>query len=123
LLIFHEIINDAIVQPILYDASGSDASYNLISIGAFFIIALITIVGINKLFIALKVDIDGKFILAEPIEKYATRRPASIRTDKLAVEALQILRDKNIDELPVVDPQGRVVGLLDVQDLLKAGLV
>jgi len=30
---------------------------------------------------------------------------------------------KKIDELPVVDKSGRPVGLLDVQDLLKAGIV
>jgi arabinose-5-phosphate isomerase len=34
-----------------------------------------------------------------------------------------MLRSKKIDELPVVDRRGRPVGLLDVQDLLKAGLV
>ena len=31
--------------------------------------------------------------------------------------------EKKIDELPVVDKNHRPVGLLDVQDLLKAGLV
>ena len=30
---------------------------------------------------------------------------------------------KKIDELPVVDKKNHPVGLLDVQDLLKAGLV
>jgi len=33
------------------------------------------------------------------------------------------LRDRKIDELPVVDQKGRACGLLDVQDLLKAGFV
>ena len=43
--------------------------------------------------------------------------------DKLAAEALRMLRDRKIDELPVVDRRGRPVGLLDVQDLLRAGFV
>jgi len=41
----------------------------------------------------------------------------------LAAEAMRILREKKIDEVPVVDKKGRPVGLLDVQDLLKAGVV
>jgi arabinose-5-phosphate isomerase len=52
-----------------------------------------------------------------------TPSPRSINQDKLAAEALNILREKKIDELPVVDEAGRAVGLLDVQDLLKAGLL
>ena len=41
----------------------------------------------------------------------------------MAVDALEILQSKKIDEVPVVGRRGRPVGLLDVQDLLKAGLV
>ena len=46
-----------------------------------------------------------------------------IQKDRLAAEALQILRSRKLDELPVVDGRNRPIGLLDVQDLLKAGLV
>ena len=52
-----------------------------------------------------------------------TKNPMSIANDKLAAQAFDMLKTKKIDELPVVDKTGRVVGLLDVQDLLKAGLV
>lgn len=52
-----------------------------------------------------------------------TKNPTVIKRDKLAAEALEILRSKKIDEIPVVDEKRRPVGLLDVQDLLKAGLV
>ena len=52
-----------------------------------------------------------------------TKNPTSIVKDKLAAQAFDVLKTKKIDELPVVDRSGRVVGLLDVQDLLKAGLV
>ena len=52
-----------------------------------------------------------------------TKDPASIEKEKLAAQAFDILKSKKIDELPVVDKAGRVVGLLDIQDLLKAGLV
>src|SRR3990167_3279686 len=66
---------------------------------------------------------NGVSILSKPIEPFATKRPIAIQDEKLAAEALQILRDRNIDELPVIDRKGRAVGLLDVQDLLKAGFV
>jgi arabinose-5-phosphate isomerase len=38
------------------------------------------------------------------------------------VTAAEILREGQIDQLPVVDADGRPVGLLDVQDLLAARL-
>lgn len=52
-----------------------------------------------------------------------TKNPIIITKDRLAVEALRLLQEKKIDELPVVDNRNRPVGLLDVQDLLRAGLV
>ncbi len=52
-----------------------------------------------------------------------TKNPTVITKDRLAAEAFDILRSKRIDELPVVDNKKRPVGLLDVQDILKAGLV
>jgi arabinose-5-phosphate isomerase len=67
--------------------------------------------------------LNGEKILSEPVEKLATRNPLVIHKDKLAAEALHLLKSKRIDELPVVDDSRKVVGLLDVQDLLKAGLV
>lgn len=66
---------------------------------------------------------DGISILSEKISSLATKRPVIIEEEKLAAEALQLLRDRKIDELPVVDRKGHAVGLLDVQDLLRAGFV
>ncbi|MDD5247173.1 MAG: KpsF/GutQ family sugar-phosphate isomerase [Candidatus Omnitrophica bacterium] len=57
------------------------------------------------------------------VKDVMTKYPTTISREALAVEALRILREKKIDELPVVDKHGKPVGLLDVQDLLKAGLV
>ncbi|MCM8790926.1 MAG: KpsF/GutQ family sugar-phosphate isomerase [Candidatus Omnitrophica bacterium] len=52
-----------------------------------------------------------------------TKNPTVITKDRLAAEAFDILRSKRIDEIPVVDAKKRPIGLLDVQDILKAGLV
>jgi arabinose-5-phosphate isomerase len=44
--------------------------------------------------------------------------PKRVRADSLASEAMAILRQFRIDELPVVNPDDRPVGLIDVQDLV-----
>jgi len=67
--------------------------------------------------------LNGGMILNCPVDDLATFDPIVIGQDKLAAEALHLLKSKKIDELPVVDEKGRAVGLLDVQDLLKAGFV
>jgi len=57
------------------------------------------------------------------VKDVMTKDPITISKDCLASEALRILKEKRIDELPVVDARLRPIGMLDVQDLLKAGLV
>jgi arabinose-5-phosphate isomerase len=57
------------------------------------------------------------------VKEVMTKNPKTVTQDMLAVEAMRILKDKKIDELPVVDKNKRPAGLLDVQDLLRAGLV
>ena len=48
-----------------------------------------------------------------------TPAPRSIMADTFALEALALLHQREIDQMPVVDEQGRLLGLLDVQDLLN----
>lgn len=62
-------------------------------------------------------------LLDKEIKAVMNAKPTFIRLNKLAAEAFDILKEKRIDELPVVDQKGKLAGLLDVQDLLKAGLV
>ncbi|MEI8345718.1 MAG: KpsF/GutQ family sugar-phosphate isomerase [Candidatus Omnitrophota bacterium] len=65
----------------------------------------------------------GEDFLDRPVREVMTRGPVTIGSDKLAAEAIALLRSRKIDEVPVIDAKGRPVGLLDVQDLLKAGIV
>jgi arabinose-5-phosphate isomerase len=65
---------------------------------------------------------DDPGVLSRKVSEVMTKNPTSIGKEKLAAQAFDVLKTKKIDELPVVDRAGRVVGLLDVQDLLKAGL-
>jgi len=57
------------------------------------------------------------------VSEVMTKNPSVVYQDMLAAEAMRILQEKRVDELPVVDKKRRPIGLLDVQDLLKAGLV
>ncbi len=66
---------------------------------------------------------DDPRLIFKKVKDVMTQNPITITADKLASEASRILEEKKIDELPVVDKQGRCQGLLDVQDLLKVGIV
>ncbi|GAB4136191.1 MAG: KpsF/GutQ family sugar-phosphate isomerase [Planctomycetota bacterium] len=54
-----------------------------------------------------------------PIDGVMTRNPRTISTETFALEALALLHQYSIDQMPVVDARNRLVGLLDVQDLLN----
>jgi len=67
-------------------------------------------------------EIDDK-LPQRVIKDVMTKNPLVVKKDQLAAEALRILEERKIDEVPVVDEKNRPVGLLDVQDILRAGVV
>ena len=64
-----------------------------------------------------------KDLTRRKISEVMTKNPTLVYKDMLAAEAMRILQSKRIDEVPVVDKNKRPVGLLDIQDLLRAGLI
>lgn len=62
-------------------------------------------------------------LISALVRDVMTRSPLTIGPDRLAGEALKVLRERKIDELPVVNERGEPVGMLDVQDLLDVGIV
>jgi arabinose-5-phosphate isomerase len=58
-------------------------------------------------------------ILARPLKSVMTRKPIAVGADALAVEALKIFNERNIDDLIVVNAKNEPVGLVDSQDLPK----
>lgn len=58
-------------------------------------------------------------VMKRPLKEVMTRRPIHISAEALAMEALRIFNERNIDDLIVVDAQQRPVGLVDSQDLPK----
>jgi arabinose-5-phosphate isomerase len=61
---------------------------------------------------------DDESALKRPINQVMTRNPKRIAADALASEAMALMKQYRIDELPVVDGEDRPVGLIDVQDLV-----
>lgn len=62
-------------------------------------------------------------VLDLPLNKVMTKDPIRIRDDALAVEALKIFNERNIDDLIVVNAKREPVGLVDSQDLPKLKLM
>lgn len=58
-------------------------------------------------------------VLEASVSKYMTASPMFVRDDVYAAELLKIFERRRIDDLPVCDSEGRVVGLVDIQDLPK----
>ncbi len=56
--------------------------------------------------------------LNRPIREVMGRTPKHVREDQLASDAMAIMQKHRIDELPVVNADGKPVGLIDVQDLV-----
>jgi len=57
------------------------------------------------------------------IRDVMTRHPKRLTIDDLVRDAVRLVREKRLDEIPVVDREGRPVGLIDVQDLLAMKVV
>jgi len=62
-------------------------------------------------------------LLSQPLKKVMTPNPICISENALAVEALKIFNERNIDDLIVVNAKKEPVGLVDSQDLPKLKLM
>lgn len=62
-------------------------------------------------------------ILNKKVIEVMTKNPVVVKNTDLVSRALNILETKKIDEVPVVDKNCRLVGMLDVQDLIAAGII
>ena len=61
--------------------------------------------------------------LEEPISAHMTRSPRHLSKDDLVRDAVRLVRELRVDELPVVDEQGAPLGLIDIQDLIAMKVV
>lgn len=93
-------------------------------------LSMVTVVDTNGHLLGIITDGDLRRMLERGIDVYhetidhvMTKNPISIDYREMAVDALQIMNNRNITCLPVVDEKSLVVGSLLMQDILKAGIV
>ena len=65
----------------------------------------------------------GVDVYNESVYNVMTHSPKWIDTREMAVNALQLMSERRITGMPVVDESGKVVGSILMQDIYKAGIV
>lgn len=61
-------------------------------------------------------------ILDEPVRHLVTREPFLVYEDALASDALQIMQEKHVNVLPVINHEREPVGMIHIQDMAKLGV-
>ncbi|MEM8495064.1 MAG: CBS domain-containing protein, partial [Planctomycetota bacterium] len=65
----------------------------------------------------------GGDALSVPVGEVMTVNPRRLREDAVVRDAVRLMRQTRIDEVPVVDGDDRPVGLIDVQDLVALKVI
>ncbi|MEP6756481.1 MAG: CBS domain-containing protein, partial [Chthonomonadales bacterium] len=107
------------LQSAMFQISKAGAGCAFVVDGAGLLLGIITDGDIRR---AIQQDRDS---LDRSASQVMVRRPFVISGNPLAAEALQLIDDsgKKIGEAPVLDADGRPVGMLMLKDLLRSGLV
>lgn len=59
----------------------------------------------------------GPDVWTGTIDNVMTKNPTTLSNDSLVRDAVHVVRSRRFDEIPVIDNEGRPIGLIDVQDL------
>ena len=94
-------------------------------------LGMTAVVGDDGRLLGLYTDGDLRRTLADPgidirsarIAGIMTRDPVTIGVDALAIEAARLMETRKINALLVIDDERRVVGALNIHDLLRARVV
>lgn len=93
-------------------------------------LGIITIVNGEKKIMGVVTDGDLRRQLEKGVDVYnldvdsiMTKTPTIFKEEMMAIEALQILKKKNISSAPVLGFNGEVIGTIRLQDILKTGIV
>lgn len=60
---------------------------------------------------------------SQAVEHFMTRKPVTVLASSLAVQAVNTIGSHRIDDVVVLDDQGKPVGLVDTQDLARMRIV
>lgn len=62
---------------------------------------------------------EGRDVLGDAVSEHMTRKPLYIGGEAYAVDLLRVFESRRIDDLPVCAADGRLLGVVDIQDLPK----
>jgi arabinose-5-phosphate isomerase len=57
-------------------------------------------------------------VLERPIAEFMTKRPIVLHADHRVRDAVEIMRDRHVSEIPVIDAAGKPMGIVDITDLM-----
>ena len=63
----------------------------------------------------------GEVLRGRRVDEIMTVHPKCVKQDELVAAAIRLIQAHGLDELPVVDEHERLVGMVDVQDLIQRG--
>ena len=67
--------------------------------------------------------VSGRNLATLAVADAMTRSPRTISADKLTAEAFEMMEKHRINQLPVIDADGLLVGVLNMHDLFRAKVV
>ena len=82
------------------------------------LVGVVTDGDIRRAYLKFKNDLQSK-----SSKEIMSKNPKTISRDDLAVSALKIMEDLRISDLIVLDSSSKPIGIVDLKDLLKAGLI
>jgi CBS domain-containing protein len=68
---------------------------------------------------ARKVILKDKSSLKTPVKEIMTEKVVTIRPEQTVSECMQLMTDKRVRHLPVLDDRGRLVGIISIGDVVK----
>ena len=60
-------------------------------------------------------------LVQRPVRELMTQHPKRVNAQDRAADALNLMRRHAIDEIAVVDDRGKLLGIIDIQDLIGSG--
>jgi CBS domain-containing protein len=104
-------------EQTVYDALKLMSDHN---IGALPVLEGDRLVGvISERDYARKVILKDKSSLKTPVKEIMTEKVVTIRPEQTISECMQLMTDKRVRHLPVLDNQARLVGIISIGDVVK----
>lgn len=109
---------NALLSEAVVEMSAKKLGMTTVVDGDFRLRGIFTDGDLRRLFARARHDIH-----ATRVAEVMTHECAAMTREQLAAEALRVMEDRKINALPIVDEKRRVVGAVNMHDLLRAGIV